>query len=62
MTGQVFRGWGSGMGWILCLAESGVEGLSGSVDVLEIDRPGDLGALKDLGPKHAEQRVASRRL
>jgi hypothetical protein len=39
------------MGWVLRLVESGVEGPSGSVDVLEI--PGDLGDLANLGLTHA---------
>src|SRR5690242_15957458 len=42
------------MGWVLRLVESGVEGSSGSIDVLEIKRPGDLGDLADLGLRHAE--------
>src|SRR3954447_18808563 len=37
------------MGWILRLVETGVEGPLGSVDVLEIDRPGNLDDLADLG-------------
>src|SRR3954447_14484882 len=37
------------MGWILRLVETGVEGPLGSVDVLEIDRPGNLDGLADLG-------------
>ena len=35
------------------LVESGVDGSSRSVDVLEIDCPGDLGDLADLGLRHA---------
>src|SRR5689334_10754193 len=42
------------MGWVLRLVESGTEGSSGSVDVLEIERPGDLGDLANLGLTHAE--------
>src|SRR5690349_71661 len=42
------------MGWVLRLVESGTEGSSGSVDVLEIDRPGDLGDLANLGLTHAQ--------
>jgi hypothetical protein len=42
------------MGWILRLVESGVEGSPGSVDVLEIDCPGDLRNLADLGLKLAQ--------
>jgi len=42
------------MGWVLRLVESGVEGSPGSIDVLEIERPGDLGDLADLGLTHAE--------
>src|SRR5690242_9329167 len=42
------------MGWVLRLVESGTEGSSGSVDVLEIDRPGDLGDLATLGLTHAQ--------
>src|SRR3712207_5416791 len=37
------------MGWVLRLVESGVEGPSSSVDVMEIDRPGNLDDLVDLG-------------
>jgi len=37
------------MGWVLRLVETGVEGLGRSVDVLVIDRPGDLGDLAALG-------------
>ena len=37
------------MGWVLRLVETGVEGPLGSVDVLEIDRPGNLDDLADLG-------------
>src|SRR5690349_24169968 len=42
------------MGWVLRLVESGADGSSDSVDVLEIERPGDLGDLADLGLTHAE--------
>ena len=42
------------MGWVLRLVESGVEGSAGSVDVLEIDGPGDLRNLADLGLKLAQ--------
>src|SRR5690349_12210501 len=42
------------MGWVLRLVESGTDGASGSVDVLEIERPGDLGDLANLGLTHAE--------
>src|SRR5689334_12910780 len=42
------------MGWVLRLVESGADGSSGSIDVLEIERPGDLGDLADLGLTHAE--------
>src|SRR5687768_9611584 len=42
------------MRWVLRLVESGVEGSSGSVDVMAIDRPGDLSDLADLGLTHAE--------
>src|SRR5690349_22116329 len=42
------------MGWVLRLVETGSEGSSCSVDVLEIDRPGDLGDLAALGLTHAE--------
>jgi hypothetical protein len=37
------------MGWVLRLVETGVEELSRSVDVMAIDRPGDLGDIADLG-------------
>ena len=49
-----FTGRGSGMGWVLRLVESGTDDASGSVDVLEIERPGDLGDLANLGLTHAE--------
>jgi hypothetical protein len=42
------------MGWVLRLVESGVEGTSTSIDVLEIDRPGDLGDLATLGLRLVE--------
>jgi hypothetical protein len=38
------------------LVECGVEGPSGSVDVLEIDRPGDLGDFAVLDLTHVEGR------
>jgi hypothetical protein len=37
------------MGWVLRLVETGVDGSSRSVDVLEIIRPGDLGDLANRG-------------
>src|SRR4051812_26026734 len=37
------------MGWILRLVETGVDGSSRSVDVMAIDRPGDLGDIAALG-------------
>src|SRR4051812_6331598 len=37
------------MGWVLRLVETGVEGPLGSVDELEIDHPGNLDDLADLG-------------
>jgi hypothetical protein len=37
------------MGWVLRLVETGVEGSGRSVDVMAIDRPGDLGDMADLG-------------
>ena len=37
------------MGWVLRLVETGVEGSSRSVDVMVIDRPGDLGDIAALG-------------
>jgi hypothetical protein len=36
------------MGWVLRPVETGIEGRPCSVDVLEIDHPGDLGGLADL--------------
>jgi hypothetical protein len=42
------------MGWVLRLVESGVEGAPGNVDVLEINCPGDLRNLADLGLKLAQ--------
>lgn len=42
------------MGWVLRLVETGIEGRRCSVDVMTIDRPGDLGNLADLGLTHAE--------
>jgi hypothetical protein len=44
------------MGWVLRLVERGVEGSPGSVDVLEIDCPGDLRNLADLGLKLAQDK------
>jgi hypothetical protein len=37
------------MGWVLRLVETGVDGASRSVDVMVIDRPGDLGDIAALG-------------
>jgi hypothetical protein len=37
------------MGWVLRLVETGVEGSSRSVDVMVIDRPGELGDVAALG-------------
>ena len=37
------------MGWVLRLVETGIEGLDRSVDVMVIDRPGDLGDIAALG-------------
>src|SRR4051794_8128351 len=37
------------MGWVLRLVETGVDGSSRSVDVMAIDRLGDLGDIADLG-------------
>jgi hypothetical protein len=54
MTGRMFRRLGIRMGWVLRLVESGIEGSSGSVDVLQINRPEDLGNLSNLGLTHAE--------
>ena len=45
----VLTGWGSGMGWVLRLVETGVEGSGGSVDVMAIDCLGELGDIADLG-------------
>ena len=42
------------MGWVLCLVERGVDGASRGVEVLAIERPGDLSNLVDLGLTHAE--------
>jgi hypothetical protein len=42
------------MGWVLRLVETGTDGSADSVDVLKIERPGDLGDLADLGLTHAE--------
>src|SRR4051794_13945092 len=44
------------MGWVLRLVETGIDGSSGSVDVLEIVRPGDLGDLAALGLTLADGR------
>jgi hypothetical protein len=41
----------------LRLVKIGTEGPSGSVDVLEINRPGDLGDLAVLGLTHAEGKL-----
>jgi hypothetical protein len=37
------------MGWVLRLVETGVEGLDRSVDVMAIERPGDLADIAALG-------------
>src|SRR5689334_19930732 len=37
------------MGWVLRLVETGINGSSRSVDVMVINRPGDLGDIADLG-------------
>src|SRR3954452_6882664 len=37
------------MGWGFGLGETGVDGASRSVDVMVIDRPGDLGDIAELG-------------
>src|SRR3954471_24439165 len=37
------------MGWVLRLVETGADGSSRSVDVMVIDRPGDLGDIAALG-------------
>src|SRR3954447_8582452 len=37
------------MGWVLRLVETRIDGSSRSVDVMAIDRPGDLGDIADLG-------------
>src|SRR3712207_3572038 len=42
------------MGWVLRLVESGTDGPPRGVEVLAIDRPGDLDDLADLGLTHAE--------
>lgn len=46
--------WGEGMGWIVRLVETGSAGRRRSVDVMEIDRPGDLVEIGDLGLSLAE--------
>jgi hypothetical protein len=46
--------WGEGMGWILRLVETDPAGRRRSVDVMEIDRPGDLAEIGDLGLSMAE--------
>ena len=45
---------GRGMGWIVRLVETGASGRRCSVDVMEIDRPGDLGEIGNLGLSLAE--------
>ena len=45
----VLTGWGSGMGWVLRLVETGVDGSSRSVDVMTIECPGDLSDIAALG-------------
>ena len=37
------------MGWVFRLVKTGVEGLDRSVDVMAINRPGDLGDIAALG-------------
>lgn len=48
MAGHV-SGWGMRMAWVLRLVETGEEGPGGSVDVLEIIRPGDPSDIAALG-------------
>jgi hypothetical protein len=50
MTGLVF----DRLGWVLRLVEAGMEGRPCGVDVMEIDRPGNLVDLADLGLTQAE--------
>ena len=42
------------MGWIVRLVETGGSGRRRSVDVMEIERPGDLGEIGNLGLSLAE--------
>jgi hypothetical protein len=49
MTGRVFGWLGIRNGVDLRLVETGVDGSSRSVDVMAIDRPGDLGDIAALG-------------
>ena len=42
------------MGWMLRLVKTGVEGEGPCTDIMEIDRPGDLGAIASLGLTLAE--------
>jgi hypothetical protein len=46
--------WGEGMGWIIRLVETGSAGRRRSVDVMEIDRLGDLAEIGNLGLSLAE--------
>jgi hypothetical protein len=49
-----YSAWGEGMGWIVRLVETGPAGRRRSVDVMEIDRSGDLGEIDNLGLSLAE--------
>jgi hypothetical protein len=49
-----YSAWGEGMGWIVRLIETDPAGRRRSVDVMEIDRPGDLDEIGNLGLSLAE--------
>jgi hypothetical protein len=54
MTGRIVAGWGSWMGLVLRLVETGTDNPARHVDVMEIARPGSLGDIGNLGLTLAE--------
>jgi hypothetical protein len=53
-TSPGFSSWGSWMGWVLRLVETGIDGQSRSSDVMEINWPAGLGDIGHLGLTLAE--------
>ncbi|MBV8615435.1 MAG: hypothetical protein JOY66_16950, partial [Acetobacteraceae bacterium] len=54
MTGRIVAGWGSWMGLVLRLVETGTDNPARHVDVMEIARHGSLGDIGNLGLTLAE--------